>query len=66
MTTFARIVAVAVGAGIFAVFLWLIWEKLVPSQIAAAILSVVSLFFSVVAGALFGEHFLIFLKKKDR
>jgi len=66
MTTFARIVAVAVGAGIFAGFLWLIWEKLAPSQIAADVLSVVSLFFSIVAGALFGEHFLNFLKRRDR
>jgi hypothetical protein len=66
MTTFARIVAVAVGASIFAGLVWLIREKLAPPPIAADILFILSLFFSIIAGALFGEHFLNFLKRRDK
>ena len=62
MITLARIAAIAVGAAIFGGLMWLIWEKLAPPKVAAEILSILSLFFSLVAGALFGEHFLRFLK----
>ena len=66
MITFIRIIAVAVGASFYVGFLWLIWKKLAPPVYAGVLLSVVSLFFSIVAGGLFGEHFCNFLNRRDR
>jgi hypothetical protein len=44
--------------------MWLIWEKFALTQMAGAILSILSLILSIVAGALFAEHFLKFLKRQ--
>jgi hypothetical protein len=62
MIALARIAGIAVGVAIFGGLMWLIWEKLAPPKMAAYILSVLSLYLSLVAGALCGEHFLRFLR----
>lgn len=66
MILFARIVAVAFGLCVFIALLWLIWAKLAWNIGADYILSLLALFFSVVLGAVFGEHFLNFLLRNKR
>jgi hypothetical protein len=66
MITFVRILAIAVGAGIYVGSLWLIWKELAPPKFAGVLLSILSLFFSIVAGGLFGEHFCNFLNRRHK
>ena len=66
MITFIRILAVAVGAGLYVGSLWLIWEEFAPPHLAGVLLSILSLFVCIVAGGLFGEHFCNFINRRHK
>jgi hypothetical protein len=54
----------AMGLAIFGGLMWLIWEESAAPQNPAITMSLLSLFLSVIAGALFRERFLRFLKMR--
>jgi membrane protein implicated in regulation of membrane protease activity len=66
MVNKARVFSIVIGMLLLFSTLYIVWSALAPSWIEQIGLSIVSLFISIVIASICGEHFLKFLKKKDK